>query len=142
MVALEKLGHLWRTYRRRIAPAIAVAAILVVGGSMMSGVPREVHVRYSLGPAHSDIQELRIVYVIEGETVKGVRFDYPEGAPERVNHRIELPPGRYTIEATLIGESGRFELRRALVVPAEGRVDVELFTLAYARRLELVGGAG
>ncbi len=133
MAALEKLGTLWRTYRRRVAPAIALAALLVVGGSMMSGVPRDVHIRYDLGPAHAEVRSLRIAYTLEDETVKGVRFDYPEGAPSRVNHRLELPPGRYRVEATLEGEGGHFEIRRALDVPTEARVDIELFTLAYAQ---------
>jgi len=134
----NRLGRAIGPHRRRIALLVLAVAVVVVGGALAGAVPREVRVRYLLGPSHAEVTEVRVAYVTEGnEEVQGVRFTYPEGAPERLEHRVRLAPGSYRIVATLSGPGGSREVRRALTVPTEARVDVELFDLAYAA----LGGA-
>ena len=129
----QRLGRLLATHRRRIATVVALGAVLGVGSSLFDAMPREVHLRYRLGPSHGEVTELRLVYAEEGgEAWSGADLAFPGGAPEDVDHRVRLPPGRYRIEASLSGPGGSRQVWRPLAVPAEGRVEIELFDLAYA----------
>jgi len=113
--------------RQRAAPYVLVIAALVVGGVVYRSYPREVRLRYALGPDHANVQDLWLSYEQEGEEVRGVRFHYADGAPEHVFHAVDLAEGRYTIHAELNGPGLHRLVTRALVAPAQGRVRVRLY---------------
>ena len=116
----------WKAHRKRLAAIVAAIAIAVIGGTLFDAWPREVEVSYSLGDDHGAVREARIAYLLEGEEVKGVRFAEPTGFGPRLFHRVELMPGRYDVEATLVGEGVARSVTRALEVPAEGLVRMDL----------------
>lgn len=119
--------------RKLIARLVLVAAVLVIGGQLFGAVPREVEIRYDLGPDHRSISEARIAYLMDGEEVKGVEFRYVYGAPAVVTHRLELAPGRYAVHAVLRGEDVERQIERTFEVPTEGLIRIELFDEALAR---------
>ncbi len=121
-------------HRRRFAPIVMIVGLLVVGGQLFGAFPRETEVRYRLGPEHRDVTSARISYVAEGEEALGARFDWREGAPESVRDTVSLIPGRYEVRAELSGAGSAREVVRALTVPADGVVSIELFDQAYANR--------
>jgi len=126
--------------RRRLAPLVLVVAALTVGGVVFRAYPREVRVRYALGPDHARVQDLWLSYEHDGELVRAAHFHYEDGAPERVFHTLDLAAGRYEIQAELRGPDLNRDLSRALVAPAEGRVHIRLYEApeAFARtRTEL-----
>jgi len=140
---LKRLGRAIEPHRRRLALAVLVVAALVVGRTVAEGLPREVQVRYLLGPAHAEVTEVRVVYLTEAEEeVQGVSFRFPGGAPPTLEHAPRLAPGDYRILATLRGPGGSREVRRGIAVPTEAPLEVELFDLAYAARVSRVGAAG
>lgn len=121
-------------HRKRIATMIAMVAIGVIGGHLARNWPRDVDVRFHFGPNHGRLTEATVRYLLEGEEVKVVRFQHAEGTfPEVLDHRVELPPGRYEIEATLRGIGPTELIRRSFDVPTEGTVRLDLFQHAYAR---------
>lgn len=113
--------------RQRAAPLVLVVAALVVGGVVYGAYPREVYLRYALGPDHAEVHDLWLSYRQGGEEVRGVRFHYEDGAPEHVYHSLELAEGRYVIQAELRGPNLARDVSRALVAPAQGRVRVRLY---------------
>lgn len=132
MAAGNRLLKLWLDHRKRFAPLVAVLAVVVIGSVLLGGMPREVEIRYDLGADHEAFSEVSLSYRQQGESVQEVRFDYPGGAPAQFRHRIELVPGRYAIEASLRGSGQSRDISRALEVPAEGLVRIDLFDVAYA----------
>jgi hypothetical protein len=139
MSLIAKLADAFRTKRRRLAPLVLLAAVAAIGGRMAGAVPREVHVRYDLGPEHGALHEAQVGYRFEGDEVQTVRFIYAQGAPRSIDHHVSLSPGRYEIVADLRGEDGARHVTRTLEVPADGVVRVELFDHALA--LASIGGA-
>ncbi|NOY91388.1 MAG: hypothetical protein GXP55_09265 [Deltaproteobacteria bacterium] len=121
--------------RRRVAPLVLVVAALTVGGVVFRAYPREVRIRYALGPDHVRVHDLWLSYQHDGELVRAAHFHYEDGAPERVFHTLELAAGRYVIQAELRGPDLNQDLSRALVAPAEGRVRIRLYEApeAFAR---------
>jgi len=113
--------------RRRLAPLVLVLALLVVGGVVYRAYPRDVHLRYALGPDHSGVHDLWLRYELDGEEVCGTRRHYEQGAPEHVFHDVSLAEGRYTIRAELRGPNLSRDISRALQAPAAGRVRVRLY---------------
>jgi len=113
--------------RRRVAPLVLVVAALTVGGVVFRAYPRDVRIRYSLGPDHARVHDLWLSYRAAGELVRAAHFHYEDGAPERVFHTVELSDGRYTVAAELRGPDLRRDVTRALVAPAEGRVRIRLY---------------
>jgi hypothetical protein len=83
--------------------------------------------RFDLGPDHSQVHDLWLRYELDGEEVRGKRFHYEDGAPQHVFHVVELSQGRYTIVAELRGPNLSRDISRALITPAEGRVEVRLY---------------
>jgi len=132
---VRPLLDFWLKYRKRLAPFVILVGLVVVGGTVFDASPRETEIRYDLGPGHGEVREARIVYVTEGEEVKGVRFQWDDGAPPSLRHTVELSPGRYDIRADVVGRGGPRSIRRALRVPADGVVRIDLFDQAVAQRL-------
>ena len=118
--------------RKGLSRIVLIVAVLVVGGQLFEALPREVTVRYTLGPDHRSVTEARIGYELEGEELKGVRFRYAKGAPAVVDHVVELPPGRYRVVANLRGPGLSRSTSRVLTVPADGIVRIDLFEGAFA----------
>lgn len=118
---------LWSRYRKRLSLLVLLIAAVVIGRVLSDAAPRDVDLAYDLGALHGEFTELHVTYVFEGEEVAGVRFSEAGGLPENVDHHIELSPGRYTIEATLTGSEGSEHIERALRVPTEGIVRIQLF---------------
>lgn len=98
---------------------VAVVGVLVVGGRIFEAVPREVSVEYSVPEASVD--EVRVAYFLDGDEVSGVRF---ERRP--MTHTVQLSPGRYRVEAVVRADEGQRVVRRALRVPADGVVHIDL----------------
>jgi len=112
--------------RRRLAPLIVVIAFGLIGGQLLNVWPHETTIHYSLGPDHSAITDATVAYLVGGEQAAGASFHFAEGAPDTVRHVVELHPGRYMIAAELSGDEVRRNVSRALDVPAEGIVRVDL----------------
>ncbi len=75
---------------------------------------------------------MRLGYVRGHDELKGVRFRYPDGAPTILRHTVELAPGRYRVVAELRGPGLERTVERALRVPAQAVVHMELFNEALA----------
>lgn len=100
---------------------VAVVGVLVVGGRIFEAVPREVSIELSL--PDDGVEEVQVAYFLDGDEVSGVRF---EGSRAPLLHTLSLPPGRYQVEAVVRGRAGQRVVRRALRVPAEGVVHIDL----------------
>lgn len=122
--SFRKLGVFFRAHRRKLAPLVLGAGVLVVGSIATPSWPHETDVELLLGHRHSEVVELRIGYVrgAEQEPLKAVTLRYPEGAPATVRHHVELPPGRYAVVLELVSAQGRTDTSRRLDVPADGVV--------------------
>jgi hypothetical protein len=112
--------------RKRIARLVALVGVVLVAAHLVTSLPREVEIRYALGPDHGAVTEAQFSYHAEGHAMKGVRFHYAHGAPAVVLHRVELPPGQYAIVAHLTGPDLSRTVRHRLEVPTDGVVRVDL----------------
>jgi len=121
-----------KTHRRRIARVIAVVAIAVLGAHFFANIPREVDLRFDLGPDHDRWTAVQISYQIDGGEVAGVRWSYRRGAPRAIRHTVSLVPGRYEVVGMLTAGSRQERVRRAIEVPADSVIRVDLFDLEYA----------
>ena len=93
----------------------------------MAAVPRDTSIEIPLGDDHARITQLDIGYVQEGELVHRSTLRYPDGAPERVRHTVELSPGTYELDVTLRRDDGTGDNRVATVeAPGEGTIRVAL----------------
>ena len=100
---------------------VAVVGVLVVGGQIFEAVPRDVSVEFSV--PEGDVEEIQIAYFLDGDQVGGVRFDRPRPP---LTHTLSLTPGRYRVEAVVRGDAPPRVVRRALRVPADGVVHIDL----------------
>jgi hypothetical protein len=124
---LESLGKKLWAHRRRIAPLVIGAAVLVVGTEYQRHAPRDVEVELPLGDDHARIQRVDVSFLEDRDLVRQVSLRYPDGAPEHVRQTVELAPGRYDVAVELTGESGATEARvGALEAPGEGVIRVSL----------------
>lgn len=99
----------------------------MVGGVVARAYPRDVALRYDLGPGHAGLSELRLSYLGEEGEMVGVTFRRPDGMPERLRHEVELSPGHYRVAATLIdGEGNERRVEKPFDVPAEGVIRIDL----------------
>ena len=129
----------WFERRRKLlATSVLLIGCAVIGVELGRTVPREVEVRYDLGPDHADVRAVRLTYAeIGGVVVRTARFSYAEGAPRSFRHRLELAPGTYGCTARLARAQGpEEEIVRRFEVPAEGLIRLDLFETAMA----LLGG--
>jgi hypothetical protein len=115
------------THRPRIARVVAVAGLLGFVWLVAPAVPRDVDVEVMLGPTHLRCTEVRLAYTQAGEEVHGVLLRFPEGAPERVRHTVQLPEGDFEVRAEAHGEPGiRLHKLGTLRSPNEGVVVIRL----------------
>ena len=128
-------GTLW-THRQRWAPAVLIVGLAVVIGQASTAVPREVALRYRLGPSHESIIALELSYRLGEDEMAGARFAWPEGAPRSVEHRLDLAPGEYQVRAQLTHREGRRQVDRRFEVPSEGAIRIDLYAVGYAHRPE------
>jgi hypothetical protein len=113
--------------RRRLAPLIVVLAFALIGGQILNVWPHETVISYRFGPDHRAITEARVAYFTEGEEAAGASFHFADGAPNTLDHTVDLHPGRYTIAAELRGSDLRRDVSRTLTVPVEGVVRIDLW---------------
>lgn len=124
---LGRVFFLLREHRRRIAPLVLGAAVLVVGGEWQAHAPSDIEVELPIGAVHHDVTRIDVRYEEGEELVQAVSLRYPDGAPERVRHIAHLPPGRYTIAVELGTRDARTITRTGeLEAPSEGLVRIAL----------------
>jgi hypothetical protein len=121
--------------RRKVAPAVLLIGAVVVGTQLFDEVPRDVELNYALGPDHDEIVGLTLSYEQSGEEVSVADFSWPNGAPPRLHHEVELAPGTYRVRAELRDREHRMRsVEKRFDVPADGIVNLDLFTRALASR--------
>jgi len=121
-----------KRHRRRIAKLVAVLAFGVVGYQLWTASPRDVELRFDLGPRHERVTSIAASYRIDGEEVLGARFEHRRGAPRLQTHIVSLAPGRYEAVIGLYEGSELRRYERAFVVPAEGVIRLRLFDDRYS----------
>ncbi len=115
------------THRRRIASAVLVIFVLVVGLDLAHTVPRETHLALELGAGHRDVRAIEMSYVAGEQAALTARRRFPEGAPARIEDTVDLVPGRYEVRMDLTYEDGHAESREgAFEAPGDGVVVVSL----------------
>jgi len=84
-------------------------------------------VELDLGPGHAEVVELRLIYMLEGEELRGVSFQFSSGAPARVQHRVSLPTGELELHCVVRGRDGASHvLTRKLRTSAGRRVRISI----------------
>ena len=110
--------------RRRIATAVAVVGVLLVGSRLARAWPRSVEVDYLLEPG---VVKLDVDYLYEGEAVASARFRQPDPKSTLIQHTVRLRPGEYQARITVYRSDGvGVEHARKLIVPAEGLTRFDL----------------
>lgn len=101
---------------------IALMGLVVVGDQLSSRWPRDVEIEYRFARGTS---RLEVDYMLDEEAMVSARFAI-EPAETSLKHEVKLPPGRYEVATRSDGQSGSPSVVRALVVPAEGVVTLDL----------------
>jgi hypothetical protein len=125
----RRLLSVVETHKQRLARLTALVGVLVVGSVLLRGTPQPVDVEFDLGPEHRNFVEVRVAYLQDGEELHGVAFSFPEGAPGRVRHSVNLPEGDFEVRTQLrpIRGSALASIGK-LHAPAEGRVRIRVPT--------------
>jgi len=127
VAVMEAVLTFLKTHRRRIAPLVLGAAVLVVGREWQDHAPSDVAVELPIGARHAEVTRVDVSIEESDELVHHVSLRYPDGAPEHVLHTVELAPGHYDVAVDLtIPEDGTRSLSGRLEAPAEGVVRVHL----------------
>ena len=111
-----------------MAKGALVVGALAVGGVVFRAYPRTVELRYDLGDAHGRTREARLRYQGADGEMGAVTLRRPGGFERSsFRHEVQLSPGHYTVEATLVeeGSEARF-VERSFDVPVEGLVRIDL----------------
>jgi hypothetical protein len=110
--------------RRRVATAIAVIGVILVGSQLARAWPRDVQISYTVDPT---VTAVDVDYLQEGEAVASARFRPPTTGPMAVQHTVRLRPGEYRARITVYGsDNGGVEHTRLLVVPTQGITHFDL----------------
>lgn len=108
--------------RRRIAPFILVAGLLLVFRTVQTEMPRDQEVRFVLSPTQRNVRSVRVAYFEEGEPISVVVFR-PEGETSTsapLVHTPSLKPGLYDVTIDIEDHNGFVHsLSRRLIVPSE-----------------------
>lgn len=111
--------------RKGVAAAIAVLAVVVVGGSLKGEAPREVSLRVRLGPwGDGSVELVRVSFARQGEVLRVVALRPAEGAARSVSARVSLPEGALSARVELVA-AGRVAESEALVEVRAGE-DLEI----------------
>ena len=120
-------------HRRRLAPLVAMAAVLAVGLELWNSHPRETEIRLALSGEHAGVVGVDLRFIQDGEEMRGIRLSFPRGAPRLVPCTIDLGPGRYRMAVELRLQDGRWSsFERVLTVPADAPVRFEVELAAAA----------
>lgn len=115
------------THRRRIASAVLVLFVLVVGLDLAHTVPRETHLAIEMGSGRHDVRAIELSYVAGEQAALTARRRFPDGAPARLEDTVDLVPGHYEVHVDLSYEDGHVETREgSFEAPGEGTVVVSL----------------
>ena len=118
---------LFSSQRRRLAKLVLVFGLVFATLKLWPNWPREVEVEFLLGAAHAQVVELRVTYLQDGQELQGVSFNFPEGAPGAVHHRLTLPAGTFVLRCELRDRAGDGrEVTRQVQTPSEGAVRISL----------------
>lgn len=122
------------TARRRRLSFVVVGAGLLLAVFLQSRLPRDQHVRLSLGDAAPGVTELDVQYVTAGgESARETRLTFPPGsAPRIVALDPELEDGPYQLRIGVTAREGRRTVERQVTLSG-GTSHVDLADLASAR---------
>jgi hypothetical protein len=116
-------------HKKRIARLVGFAGMLLISGMLIKGAPSQVEVELLLGPLHREYVEVRVAYVQRGEEVHGVAFSFPDGAPGKLHHKVQLPAGDFEVRTELRSERGPVVASIGrLHAPSAGQVVIEVPT--------------
>lgn len=119
--------------RRRIAPFVLIAGVLLLGHTAKEEIPRTQEVLYLLTDDQQKAESLRVSYAQDGETVIDIALRFAAAAPPQVAHSPSLKPGTYDVTIELAGRAFPGQvLSRTLTVPTEPRARIRLEE-AFAR---------
>ena len=123
--------RLVQQHRRTLARVVLVVGTTLVllqfWPLVQPMISPETVVELELGPEHSKVRELRLVYLLEGEELRVVNFRFANGAPATVQHRVSLPTGELELQCVLLDRNGASRvLTRRLHTPAEGLVRISV----------------
>ncbi len=119
------LGFL-KPHRRHLATLVLLVGVVAVGTILGDEVPREVQLRYAFGPDHAALREAHVAFWVGDDEIQSARFTRPRGFPDHLDHAVSLAPGRYRVEATLRSEATSRRVERALRVPIDGVIFLDL----------------
>lgn len=124
----ERLAQLFARHRKRLAGLVLAIFVAVVALEIGTAVPRTTTLHLDVGDEHAQVREVEITYVEgaeDGPIVRTARRRYEDGAPSRIEDRIDLVPGDYRVELALVLADGRTELRQGrFEAPGEGAIAV------------------
>jgi len=130
---MRRLAALISRHRRRVARVLFGVGLVAVAWQLFPNVPLETDLEFALGSGRERVVELGVAFERDGEAMHGVRFAFPDGAPQTVRHSLRLPTGEYLVRCELRERGGdSHELQRKLKTPAEGVIRIPL-ELEYAR---------
>lgn len=116
-------------HRRRIARPVLAGGLVLIALKLWPNWPRETEVEFALGAHHAEVIELHVAYLMGGQAVHGVTFNFPNGAPQTVRHKLTLPRGIFSVRCGLRARTGDFrEVTRQLQAPSQGLVRIPLET--------------
>jgi hypothetical protein len=126
---LKPLRAYLLAHKRRVARLIGLGGVLLVASVLLRSAPREVQVQLELGPSHREYVEVRVAYLQAGEELHGVAFSFPQGAPDRVNHRVRLPAGDFEVLTELLPLHGAaYASVGRIHAPSDGVVKIAVAT--------------
>jgi hypothetical protein len=128
MTPLVRLVQQHRRTLARMIMAVGTCVVLLQFWPLVEPlVSPETVVELDLGPAHAQVVELRLIYLLEGEELRGVSFRFSDGAPPQVQHRVSLPTGELELQCVVRGRDGASHvLTRKLRTGAGGRVRISI----------------
>ena len=129
---MQPLIRLLQKHRRtlaRLVMAIGTTVVLLQFWPLVEPLlSPDTVVELELGPEHAEVVELRLIYLLEGEELRGVSFRFSDGAPARIQHRVSLPTGQeLELQCVVRGRDGASHvLTRKLRSAAGGRVRISI----------------